>query len=150
MNTTQTNNKEEGIIIYSGMGGFLKPPTHPEHTHSVRENGGSMSLSVAVECEYLDDAVKNEAKKLLNEWQAPDINSPEIKEWIYEILGYFNHCYSKGGINRSVNDGMEIIEADPFKSKIIDRHLGVIMIREYYPKYTPTKEDFKNAYWGKK
>lgn len=46
---------ESGRIKHGGMGEFLTPPTHPEHSFSVEtelrrkpENRGSMSLSYAV------------------------------------------------------------------------------------------------------
>lgn len=140
------------IITNSGMGGFLNPPTHPEHTLSVKSVYGdkfSMSLSSAIESEWLNDECRNKAKEILSSQQAPDINSQEVKEWIHEVLGYFNHCYSKDGKNRNVSTHLEIIKDDPFEAKIIDRHLGVMLIREYYPNYVPTVEDFNKAHWGK-
>lgn len=153
-----TQTKERGIIVHSGMGGFLNPPTHPEHSYSVmfdlkrkRENRSSCSLSAALENDWLCDEVRLEAAKLLKEWKSPDINSPEVKDWISKVLGYFNDCYSKDGKGRNVNSDLEILHnADPFTNDLANRHLGVMMIREYYPKYVPTPEDFKNAYWGKK
>ena len=149
-----TEQKERGIITHSGMGGFLNPPTHPEHSYHVefgltrkKENKGSCSLSSAVENEWLNDDIRNKAKDLLNNWQAPDINSEDVKKWIFEVLGYFNNCYSKDGITRNVNDGLEVIKGNPFKVGI-DKHLGVMLIREFYPEYQPTENDFINAKWG--
>lgn len=68
-----TIKKEPGQIRTTGMGGFLNPPNHPEHSYSVEfdlwrrpENRGGMSLTCASTCEWLDDETKREAKELLD------------------------------------------------------------------------------------
>lgn len=73
---------EKGRIVREGIGGFLNPPTHPEHTFSMQtdlrrrpENRGSMCLSAAAACEWLDSAARNQAAKLLDEWRALPLES---------------------------------------------------------------------------
>lgn len=151
--------KERGIIVHGGMGGFLSPPTHPEHSLHI-ETGlnrrpadrGSMSLSYAATCEYLEDETREIAKKMLETWSKPPIDSPEIKDWIYQVLGYFGGCYADlrepEEIRWNCDKLMIDPTADPFLSSA--RHAGVHHIRRYYPEYEPTREDFNAAYWGRK
>ncbi len=155
MTTTKTFEKTR--IVNGGMGSMLCPPYHPMHSYQLetdiirrKENRGSMSLDYALECDYVSDGMKRRIKGMFDKWNEnkPDINSPEVKKWRNECLGYFSNCYSKDGITRNVNDGLDIIKGNPFELKIIDRHLGVMMIRQYYPEYQPTYEDFVNAKWG--
>ena len=63
----------KGRIIRKGMGGFLNPPTHPEHDWCVEtdlrrrpEKRGSMRLSSAADCEWLDPTTRAAAKQLLS------------------------------------------------------------------------------------
>ena len=152
--TTET--KERGRIVSSGMGGFLNPPTHPEHTHSVEtdlrrrpEDRGRMSLSYAATCEYLADETRAAAKRRLDEWVAPPVDSPEIQAWIRRVLGYFAGCY-KGPDGEGCWDAGKLridSKADPMLN--IDLHAGVRLIREYYPDFTPAAQHFAEARWGK-
>jgi len=151
--------KERGRIVASGMGGFLNPPTHPEHTHSVETdldrrpcNRGAMCLSSAVECDWLADDTRAAAKKMLGDWRAPAIDSPEVVEWIRQVLGYFRGCYrGEGAEPECWHAGqLRIIHGDHASLPPIAEHAGVRMIREYYPAYVPTDDDFSGAYWGSK
>src|SRR5689334_15226519 len=52
----------------------IYPPTHPEHTQSVefdlkrrKENRGSMSLSAALECEWLSDSCHSHSSAALRD-----------------------------------------------------------------------------------
>lgn len=148
---TRANTREFnwGKIVSEGMGGFLNPPTHPEHSHSVHSLYGdtfSMSLSAAVESDWLDDETKAAAKRMLDSWARPDIESPAIRDWVHRVLGYLQGCYQ--GDNGEWDASKLIIDQgrDPIAN--VDQHAGVHMIREYYPDYQPTVEDFKLAYWG--
>jgi len=157
-----TMRKEPGRIVGQGMGGFLNPPGHPEHTRSVEtdlrrrpENRGRLSLSYAVTCEWLDAGIRARAKAILDHWQTNDrlcLGLPEMQDWIKQVLGYFRGCYvgqDKQG-NPSWNaDSLRINkDADPVLNA--DLHAGVHFIRKYYPEYVPTAEDFGGAYWGTK
>lgn len=156
--TTTTMKKEKGRIRRKGMGGFLNPPTHPEHAMSVEtdlirrpENRGSMSLTAAVDAEWLDDATRASAKRILEAWQSPPIESPEVQEWILKVLGYFKGCWKGDGpapecwnvqnlrMGKGAGPGADLTH-----------HAGVHLIRKYYSDFLPTQEHFDKAYWGKK
>jgi hypothetical protein len=155
-----SSTKERGRIVQSGMGGFLNPPGHPEHTQSVEtdlhrrpENRGGMSLSAAVACDWLDDATRAAARTILKTWEAnkPALNNPEVQEWVRQVLGYFRGCY------RNPEAGAEEWNAGKLtidqKRNPLDKpedHTGVNLIREFYPEFVPTAEQFGEAYWGKK
>lgn len=144
-----------------GMGGFLNPPGHPEHKQSVEtdlrrrpENRGWMSLSTAVDCEWLDAATRRVAKTVLASWERSKLplDNAEVQDWIRQVLGYFTNCYRRAGSEAPDAwncDKLEINKAiDPFAR--LDDHAGVHLIRKYYPEFTPTPEHFAEAYWGRK
>lgn len=148
---------KRGIIVRDGMGGFLNPPTHPEHILHVQtdlrrrpENRSSMSLSAAAECAWLDPATRRSARAKLDAWDAnkPTLDAPESQEWIRQVLGYFRNCY------RGVGDEPECWHAGNLRiteePRPADEHAGVRLIRKYYPDYQPTPEHFAEAYWGTK
>lgn len=144
-----------GKIVASGMGGFLNPPTHPEHSFSVSSSYGdtfSMSLTAAAKTDWLNSATKAAARHLLKTWKAPAIESTEVQDWIAHVLGYFKSCYSgsdsDGNISWNASDLRILPDADPVLNA--DIHAGVHLIRGYYPEFTPTAEDFARAYWGTK
>jgi hypothetical protein len=149
--------KEKGIIRNEGMGGFLNPPTHPEHYFSVESslersppNRDVCSLSYcAYRAKYFDNDIRTEAKKLLEEWKPlPISNSLLVQEWILQVLGYFRSCYlSKNG---NKNADALIIKPRWNPLKHLKRHRGVDFIREFYPDFIPTSEQFDQACWGKK
>ena len=156
-----TSKKEKGKIVNKGMGGFLCPPGHPEHSYSVQTdlrrrewNRGSMSLSFAAKCEWLDPFTKADARSALRKWSdnRPAIDSAEVKDWIQQVLGYFRGCY-KGNpdLGEKAWDAGNLRmdqKVDPMLN--VELHAGVRLIRQYYPEYVPTAEDFAGAYWGKK
>jgi len=144
-------------LIQSGMGGFLNPPLHPEHSWSLASgDGGGMSLSSAIGCEWLSESSKKQARVLLDKWEHIDklpISDARVQDWIYHILGYFCDCYAKPD-NEGAKDRWDIDQLD-MDSQVnpmtkIDLHAGVHFIRKYYPDYCPTQQDFDNAYWGTK
>ncbi len=152
--------KEKGRVSNrSGMGGFLNPPGHPEHNSHVETdlrrrkcNRGGMSLGAAVDCEWLDDATRNHARRILDRWEAPPIGSPEIVDWVSQMLGYFRTMYrnpeATGECAWHVSDMIVDPKRDPLANA--DDHAGVHFIRGYYPDYMPTADDFAGAYWGTK
>jgi len=142
----------KGRIIRKGMGGFLNPPTHPEHDWCVEtdlrrrpEKRGSMRLSSAADCEWLDPTTRAAAKQLLSSWPRPPLES--VHDWVLQVLGYFRDCYN--GATSWAADRLVIDrELDPIINA--NQHAGVHFIRNYYPEYVPTPNDFTNAYWGNK
>jgi hypothetical protein len=152
---------EQGRIIGRGAGGFLNPPTHPEHNYSVEtdlqqrpEDRGSMSLSYAVSCEWLDSDTRRAAAKMLKDWQKnkPGLNDPAVQEWIGQVLGYFRNCYAAPG--RDMDDpetwhADKLAIANGERAYSVERHAGVHFIREFYPEYKPSTADFDRAKWGK-
>ena len=151
---THTNiviKKEGAKIVHSGCGGFLNPPTHPEHNKSVestRRDQFIICLTTASTCDWIKDNVRIAAKELLDSWIAPDIDSEEIQDWIHQVLGYFRNCYSPDGVDRNVSN-CKITNGNPFEIGIM-RHLGVLHILKYYPEYEPKGTDFLMSYWGSK
>ena len=154
--------KTQARLMKEGQGGFLNPPTHPEHNfhvqHKFKKDGEFyMSLTGAIESDWIEDSIRERAQDLLNEWEKDKLplDHEDIKDWIHQVLGYFRNCYSPDGEDRSVSN-CKILDVNPFqlegkmKETAIKRHLGILMIREYYPKYEPKADDFLNAYWGKK
>ena len=153
---------QPGKIVDGGMGGLLNPPMHPECSYHVeydlrkrKENRSAMSLSQAVlEDPYLNDAIRALAQALLDNWEEHKllIESEQIQDWIHQVLGYFRGCY-KG--HPSMNDPESAWNASNLQTSAkvvpmqsIDAHAGVHHIRQYYPDFTPTQEDFDKAYWG--
>lgn len=147
---------ESARIANDGMGSFLCPPGHPEHTmhvetelHRRRENRGGMSLSYAAACEHLDPAVSKAAKQLLDDWAANrmPLESAEVQKWIRQVLGYFVTCYKGDGEDPwNVSNLKMDAERDPMQN--VDEHAGINLIRKYYPEFQPTEQHFDEARWG--
>lgn len=156
-----TQRKERGRIRLEGMGGFLNPPGHPEHTSSVEtdlrrrpENRGGMSLSSAIGTEWLDDAIRAECRRKLAEWDANKLplTDPAVQDWIRQVLGYFRGCYRNTAAPRDEQWHASELVIDQTRKPLDwqNDHAGVNLIRKYYPDYVPTAEDFAQAYWGTK
>jgi hypothetical protein len=152
-----------GRITKGGAGGFLSPPGHPEHSLHVEtdlrrrpENRGSLSLRYAAEeATWLDPSTRSAARQVLKAWAAhrPPLESPEIQDWIHQVLGYFRDQYAgmrpgQTGSKWNVSNLRTISDIDPVLNA--DLHAGVNLIRRFYPEYTPSHEDFKQAYWGQR
>jgi hypothetical protein len=143
-------------LVRRGMGGFLNPPTHPEHEWSVEtdlarraDDRGGASLTAAVDSEWLDPAARAAARQLLQSWQPLPLSHPDVVAWRRRVLGYFAGCYrnpdgapDQWHVARLVIDR----ERDPLAHP--EEHAGVRMIRQYYPDYAPSAEDFSAARWG--
>lgn len=151
---------EAGRIAKEGMGGFLCPPTHPEHDWHVetdltrpKHDRGGMSLSSATTCEWLKRSTREAAKAKLAEWERPALESVEIQDWIHQVLGYFRNCYrnpAAPGSEQWHAGKMRIPDPAWNPLEHIDEHAGVHHVREYYPEFMPSAEHFGAAYWGKK
>jgi hypothetical protein len=143
-------------IASGGCGGFLNPPGHPEHTTHVetdcnrkKENRGIMSLSCAVESDWVAPATKEMAASILLNWGLTKLplEHPAVQDWICHVLGYFKGCYLPESGSRNCSD-LIIDKRDPMAHA--DSHRGVDFIREFYPDFIPTAEHFAGAYWGTK
>jgi hypothetical protein len=152
--------KERGILSPRGMGGFLNPPGHPEHTHHITIglrnmpcNRGELSLSAAIDCDWLDDGARRMAKAELDKWEANKLPlaDAKIQDWIKQVLGYFKGCYKGEGAEPICwhCDKLHILK-DGDNARPIEDHAGVHMIRKYYPEYVPSGNDFAGAYRGTK
>lgn len=152
--------KEKGRIVAVGMGGFLNPPGHPMHTLSVetelnhrRENRARMSLEAALECSWLADSIKAQARMALDKWRLqdqPPLHSPKVRAWIGQVLGYFAHCYNDDPANlEGWSAGRLTIDAARSPMEHSERSAGVHHIRRFYPEYTPTVDDWASAHWGR-
>jgi len=136
---------ERAHIRNDGMGGFLNPPTHPEHYYSVETTSSSMCLTSAATDECLRPKVRAAAIKMLADWRKP--NLCDVQEWVYQVLGYFRNCY-KGTGDHPWNAGNLTIT--PIHPDGVEAHAGVHLIRKYYPDFQPTARQFNRAYWGTK
>jgi len=150
---------EKGRIVNTGAGGFLNPPGHPEHKYSIEtdlrqrpENRGSMSLSGAVDCEWLDAATRAAAKAKLDSWVPLPLDAPEVQDWIRQVIGYFWGCYRNTTLHEPecwFVDKLYILKSGD-AARPNEEHAGVHLIRKYYPEYSPVAVHFSEAYWGKK
>lgn len=150
-----TETKERGIIIRQGMGGFLNPPGHPEHSWSVeydlqrrKDNRSSASLSHVVESEWFHAAIRASAARMLDEWEAHKLplDSRECQLWIKAVQSHFKGCY-KGTDDGKYGRGPWSAEALRIDSTIdpmlnIDLSASAHLIRQYYPEYMPHLSDF--------
>jgi hypothetical protein len=139
------------------MGGFLNPPTHPEHTWSIRSLHGytfSLNLTAAVEADWLDAGSRAAARRKLASWKRPELS--EVQDWIKQVLAYFRHCYGANPnsywtimpvLKWNASDLIVDKEADELENA--DIHAGVHLIRQYYPEYVPKADDFSGT-WGSK
>lgn len=157
MSTTRKTYGEK--IVNEGMGGFLCPPNHPMHKFSVqtgrRDNpNGCYSLEAVAECSWLSPSIKGRASGILKRWQAEKLplSDPLVQDWVRNVLGYFKGCYKvqtkQGEPSWNVSDLRILPDIDPILNA--DLHAGVRLIRQYYPEYQPSPDDFKAAYWGTK
>lgn len=155
MKRNRTLKSNWGKIVNSGAGGFLNPPTHPEHDWSVRsvyDDTFSMALSSAAESDWLDDECRSAARIKLKSWKPLPLDDASVKDWIHQILGYFAGCYvgqdRDGNPSWNASDLRILKDTDPILNANI--HAGVYLIRKYYPDFAPSADDFAKAYWGKK
>lgn len=148
---------EKGRITTGGMGGFLNPPGHPEHSLHVetdlrrrKENRGAIALSYAATCEWLDRETRQAARYHLNQWEKskPDLSDPAIQDWIMHVLGYFRNCYVKPYGSANVSDHLISKTLNPLANA--HAHAGVQYIRKFYPAFHPGAHHFAGAYWGSK
>lgn len=107
-----------------------------------------MSLTYALTAEYLEPSLRLHAKRILERWEAPAIESPEIQNWIAQVLGYFRGCYQSDSGSWNASDLLIDTKINPVANA--SRHAGVNLIRKYYPDFAPTVAHFSMAYWGTK
>ena len=153
----------------AGCGGFLNPPTHPTRAHHIEErafNGTCRSFMwIHANDAWVPASVKREGRKILDAWTPLPADHPDVVEWRSQVLGYFKGCYRNPSAPEAEQwhagkmliipapappDGVSRIEG-PTRDPVewADDHAGVHLIREFYPYFTPTAEDFAIAKWGK-
>lgn len=145
-------------IVPGGAGNFLDPPNYPTHSAHIetdrlrrKENRGMVSLSYAVsgDCDsWISADTLGRARGMLKRWHAnpPALDSEPVMAWIYQVLGYFRHCYVPASGSRNASDLEINKDLDPVANA--DRHAGVVRIRDYFPDFQPTTQHFSNARWG--
>lgn len=142
-------------IISGRAGCFLDPPNFPNYLYKVetdlnlrKENRGSLSITYAANCGWVDPDVRARCGKLIADWylNKPELTSPEVTEWISSVLGYFRNCYvrSKDG-SRNVSNLLIDAGRDPMKFWYL--HAGVLKIQDFYPEFLPTEQHFISAKW---
>lgn len=147
-------------IAPGGVGCFLDPPNYPTHSAHVqtdrnrrKENRGMVSLTYAAECAWISADTRGRAAGMIKRWHAnpPAIDSEFVRRWVSQVLGYFRNCYIGAGGSRNVAfaDWSDLVidsERDPMADP--GSHAGVAFIRDFYPDFTPSAEDFASARWG--
>jgi hypothetical protein len=117
------------------------------------ENRGSMALEYAVDSPTLDAATRAVVRTILATWERkkPALDSPEVQDWIHQVLSYFRGCFCRGDGSKPEDWHADVVRidsaADPLDNA--ECHAGVHLIRKYYPEFQPTREHFARAYWGK-
>lgn len=142
------------IIKQGSAGSFLEPPTHPSHHYEVTGHGYFASIMAAAKDPEVDIYTRTQAKTILRKWRAPAITNKEVQDWIYQVLGYFKHCYKS--LDPSLDEeetwyasNVRIdTELDPVVNQ--NQHVGVHFIKKYYPKFVLTHTIAAQAYWGTK
>lgn len=112
----------------------------------VKWGDDSCSLSHASDpVSYMPKSVQEQAKRILDTWQAPPLDTPAIQAWIRKLLRYFQHCY-KGDCREPYcwyAPNLKIdSEIDPMT--VIDEHAGIHAIRRFYPEFMPTLQHFQD------
>jgi len=145
--------KRTARIVPGGMGNFLDPPEYPTHQFHIgygRRQGGS-SLTSNSSVESIDPLTRKEVRGLLDNWKKnrPPIDSPEVRKWISEVLGYMATGYRNPNAGDKQWDASKLVfdsKRDPVRNA--KDHAGVHLIRKFYPDFTPTDDDFAGARWG--
>lgn len=162
-------------FVNESMGSFLTPPNHPSRKQSIKFYDGGHGYIALNKDIYLSDGysyvpqkIKDEVREIFEEYEKnkPPINNPLVKDWIYQVLGYFKNCFR--GKCGSWEAGKLKIKSPLFQradgknltqKEILDflvsnfsqkNHAGIHCIKEYYPDYIAKKNHFKKAYWGKR
>lgn len=137
------------FVVNKGMGGFLNPPGHPEHSRSVEEyciqtEKGSMSLTWFLSSAKKDDKTRFKVKNILEKWEKSKPSSPDQK-WVRRVLGYFAGCYQSPDGSWDATHLLVDTQRNPMDFQ--REHAGIHFIRKFYPKFKATKEDFQKAEW---
>lgn len=146
--------KTRYTIVHEGMGGFLNPPGHAEHSYSVREYNvhgprrehGSSSLSYAAanaEAWGHPGIARAAARKLA---EMPGTFTPE---WEREVYAYFRNCYAPDGKTRAVSECIVRDGETPAPNPLW--HLAYLHVRSFFPDATPNIELIENPpAWGQR
>lgn len=147
---------ERWSIRREGQGGFLQPPTHPEHYFSARmerwtrsgwEEWSSYALTSAAREEYLPEWVRERARQILADWQAPSIDDRDVQLWIKQCWSHWRNCYDIGERDLLVMQSrpcgdLPTVEGQGLWMILnIANHYAVKTIRSFYPEYVPSVRD---------
>ena len=155
--------KEYYKIVNGSMGSFLCSPYYPSYYYHIKSKNCSIAIIKKVykskEYSYIPDSIKTKVKEMIEDWykNRPSLDHPLVKDWIYQILGYFNSCWklteSSNVSDLHYKNYRTLFDTDEeyyfFLTKVQFLHAGINYIKKYYPEYKAIKEDFKKAYWGK-
>jgi hypothetical protein len=154
-----------------GMGNFLCPPGHPNHTYIVRSgcgtNASCYAVDYAITAPGIPDGIREQARQLIAD--AP-ITTPE--EWVHEVYAYFRYNYSPDGTDRNISHAVSTSKRyclcgaefwtsasldahlpKPFPAKPdhyeivkplppVKHHLGYLTVRDYIPDHQPRTDLF--------
>lgn len=111
-----------------GMGGFLCPPGHPDHTHAVRNNrsGAMMSVTDAATHRGLPRDVREAAQKLLD---AAELRCSPL--WVRFIYGWQRGMWTPTGTM------WESTKELTTRVGPTGRHAAVVFIRQFFPDHRP-------------
>ena len=155
-------------IVSGGAGQFLDPPNYPTHFRHVatdcnrhKVNRGSMSLTYAIDCNWLPIELRSRCKSIIASWHERnpvfDRDNAEMLDWMHSVLGYFRNCWldprliDNGPGGREFARKCDNLIIDPEDTpQDITLMRGVDHVREFFPDFTPTDQDFAEAYWGSK
>lgn len=143
--------KVKARILPDGCGAFMEPPGHPMHRLHVetfhangRRRDDYLSLDFAAGPEGvaygIDGLIRGRARRLLESYQPPAINSREAQLWIRRVMAYFNNCYRGDDPNPWHANRLHIHSNLCDAAHPIEDHAGVRFIRQYYPDFTPAGE----------
>lgn len=118
-------------IVSGGMGSFLCPPGHPNHTRHVMEKAGnhrevgSMAIDSATRYDYLPEAIRDRAQRLID-----NATMVESDLWVRSVYGYFRNMWTADGRMWERADNLNVGRPDGAPD---DWHAAPLYIRQYFP-----------------
>lgn len=131
-----------------GASGFLCPPGHYNHTHSLWEyNGPRGRTEIGIfGLDYIDDEHADPSPEIRAQVErirkATKLVASEA--WVRMVYGYFKTMYLPESGSRNVSD----LLARPSNDLPPERHAAVHMTREYFPDHEPRVDLIANPGQG--